>query len=88
MMKRIFIFVCLILLVMWIHPILAIVVAGGIGFVTYPHYYEIIGIGVISDVVYQTLIPVLFLNAPLYTLITLILFILMHIVSKRMNMYA
>lgn len=73
---------------MWIHPILAIVTAGIIGFITYPHYYEIIGIGVISDVVYQTLIPVLFLNVPLYTLVSVMIFLLMRIMNKKMNMYA
>ena len=88
MMKRVFIFLCLVLLLIWIHPLVAIIAAGIVGFITYPHYYEVIGIGIISDVVYQSLIPVLFFNLPLYTFITLLLFLCMHMISKRMNMYA
>lgn len=86
--KRVFLAILLVLFALWLHPILAIIVSGIIGLLMYPKYYEILVIGIISDIIYQSLFSVSFVQVPFYTTISLVVFILVYTIGKRMNMYA
>ncbi|MCA9352371.1 hypothetical protein KC866_03195 [Patescibacteria group bacterium] len=87
-MRRIFIALLILLLIVWFEPWMGIVLASIYSFVHPGRYYDLIIAGVISDVVYQTLIPMGILNIPVYTTISVVLFFVTVFMKRRMNIYA
>ena len=90
MYQRIFLFLVLLGLVLWISPWIAIAAATVFSFFQSSHnYYEIILIGVISDSIYNTfLLEYGWFHAPLFTTISAGVFLVLILLQRRMNMYA
>ena len=87
-MRRVFIATLILLLIIWFEPWMGIILASIYSFVHPGRYYDLIIAGVISDVVYQTLIPVGILHIPIYTTGSVVVFFVTSMIKQRMSIYA
>lgn len=87
-MRRLFLILVLIMTVLWIHPMLALLMSVVFAFLQDGDYYELVAVGVLIDILYQSLIELGFISLPIYTLIGLVLFFAVQFLKKQMNFYA
>jgi len=77
-------------LVLWVSPILGLVTASISSFFQRDgKYIELIITGIIADVVYGSLVPIFaFIQIPIFTLCSFIIFILLYLFNKQTSIYA
>ena len=88
MQRRVLINVIILLIVLWVSPFIGFVGAFIFGLFQSYRFYEIIIIGVIIDIVYQTSFGMWTLSVPIYTIMGIILFLFSSRIQKRINLYA
>lgn len=87
-MKRIFFFLLLLFLLIYIHPIVAMVVAVILALKESYAFYEIIILGIIIDSLYWTIIELPWIQLPIYTVSAIILFFSLSQIKKRLSFHA
>jgi len=87
-MKRIFFFLLLLSITIFIHPIIGIITGLIIGLTSKYQFYEIILLGLIIDVMYASVYTFGFIQIPLFTFITLIIFFSLSLIKKRLSFHA
>lgn len=87
MVRRLLINIIILFIVLWIHPI----VGFGLAFIysLFQSYrcYEIIGIGIIIDIIHHTYFDIWLLSIPIYTSIGILLFVLGSRIQEKINFY-
>ena len=87
-MRRLFFGTIILGLAFWFHPWISLGIAVLYSFFTTHKYYELLGLGILLDIMYQTIISIAFLSIPLYTLLSVLIFFAASFIKKRMNIYA
>jgi len=87
-MKRFFIGLIILAIILWFIPWIGLLCAGIYSFFNEKSYYELILFGVLIDIVHQTISTIGFINVPIYTIASIVLFLLTSSIKKRMSIYA
>jgi len=87
-MRRVFFGIIILGLALWFQPWASLLIAILYSFFNTKKYYELIMLGVLLDVMYQSLIAIGILSLPLYTLLSIVIFFVIFSIKKRMNIYA
>jgi hypothetical protein len=87
-MKRFFFILLLVTTAIFIHPIFSIVLGLIFALISQHAFYEIIILGIIIDVLYQTIIVFPWFQIPLYTFVSLILFFSLFFIKKQLSFHA
>jgi len=87
-MKRVFFFLLLLFVIVFGNPIVGITAALLVGISVNYQIYEIILLGFIVDLLYASVYSYGFIQIPLYTFITVIIFFSLSSIKKRLNFYA
>lgn len=87
-MKRIFFFLLLLMVTIFVHPIIGVITGLIIGITVKYQFYELIIIGIIIDVLLNSIYHLLFFQLPLYSSITLILFLSLSTIKSRLSFHA
>jgi hypothetical protein len=87
-MKRIFFFLLLLSITIFIHPIVGIVASLVVGISVHYRFFEIIFLGLIIDIMYGSVYVFGPIQIPLYSFITFIIFFSLSFIKKRLNFHA
>ncbi|MCI5050972.1 MAG: hypothetical protein MRY57_01545 [Candidatus Pacebacteria bacterium] len=87
-MKRLFILFLLLSVVVFINPIFAILLGLIIGLSMRYAFYEIIIIGVVIDIMYNSMYEFGIITIPIYTIISCIIFLLLNPIKSRLSFHA
>jgi hypothetical protein len=86
-MKRLLIDILIIGALLWIHPLVGLVCALVYAMTLETSYYELLFFGVLVDMIFHTFIRMGKIDIPLYTLITLVIFLILGRIKKSINIY-
>lgn len=87
-MKRLLAGIIFIGLILWVHPIAGLFAAIVFALLQPYPYYEIVILGVLIDAFYHTIVSFSFFNIPVYTVSTILTFLILGRIQKSINMYA
>ena len=73
---------------LWFVPWVALALAALYSFFHGGRYYELLALGLLLDVFYESVINLGMLSLPLYTIVSGVVFLTTSYVKKQMNIYA